>query len=204
MGIGFLVMAFDKNNDAQPIGTFQLPSDGKLMNCTAVRRCPGNKRCTSHRTKWNYTFKNLSKIIFKDAATHTFNHEKQLVTVEWIPPLNYLGTVVFRWASLLHQHTVETEYANTNVFCFISRVQDHIRTKRFHILGQDGIDCRFFCGRYSDSQSQPADGGSDTTNGSIWIIMFVFFSTIISAEFTSHKIDSFVSPSLLLYILLGG
>jgi|LakMenEpi03Aug12_release.lakeMendotaPanAssembly.Ray.scaffolds.fasta_scaffold6463994_1 hypothetical protein len=35
MGIGFLVMAFDKNNDAQPIGTFQLPSDGKLMNCTA-------------------------------------------------------------------------------------------------------------------------------------------------------------------------
>jgi hypothetical protein len=115
MGIGFLVMAFDKNNDAQPIGTFQLPSDGKLMNCTAVRRCPGNKRSTSHRTKWNYTFKNLSKIIFKDAATHTFNNEKQLVTIEWIPPLNYLGTVVFRWASLL-QHTVETEYANTNVF----------------------------------------------------------------------------------------
>ncbi|EFX80355.1 hypothetical protein DAPPUDRAFT_304085 [Daphnia pulex] len=31
-----------------------------------------------------------------DAATHTFNNEKQLVTVEWIPPLNYLGTVVFR------------------------------------------------------------------------------------------------------------
>jgi hypothetical protein len=28
-------MAFDKNNDAQPIGTFQLPSDGKLMNCTS-------------------------------------------------------------------------------------------------------------------------------------------------------------------------
>ncbi|XP_046452896.1 putative ferric-chelate reductase 1 homolog [Daphnia pulex] len=66
---GFLVMAFDKNNDAQPIGTFQLPSDGKLMNCTADAL---------------------------DAATHTFNNEKQLVTVEWIPPMNYLGTVVFR------------------------------------------------------------------------------------------------------------
>ncbi|XP_046651971.1 putative defense protein Hdd11 isoform X2 [Daphnia pulicaria] len=66
---GFLVMAFDKNNDAQPIGTFQLPSDGKLMNCTADAL---------------------------DAATHTFNNEKQLVTIEWIPPLNYLGTVVFR------------------------------------------------------------------------------------------------------------
>lgn len=203
MGIGFLVMAFDKNNDAQPTTANRDFSIAQRRQINELhRRCPGNKRCTSHRTKWNYTF--LSKIIFKDAATHTFNNEKQLVTVEWIPPLNYLGTVVFRWASLLHQHTVETEYANTNVFCFISRVQDHIRTKRFHILGQDGIDCRFFCGRYSDSQSQPAVGGSDTTNGSIWIIMFVFFSTIISAEFTSHKIDSFVSPSLLLYILLGG
>jgi hypothetical protein len=27
-------MAFDVNNDTKPIGTFKLPSDGKVINCT--------------------------------------------------------------------------------------------------------------------------------------------------------------------------
>lgn len=51
MGIGFLVMAFDKNNDAQPIGTFQLPSDGKLMNCTADALVIGDIHPTSEQNE---------------------------------------------------------------------------------------------------------------------------------------------------------
>jgi hypothetical protein len=30
---GYLVMAFDKNNATQPIGTFKLPSNGQLIDC---------------------------------------------------------------------------------------------------------------------------------------------------------------------------
>lgn len=30
---GYLVMAFNKNNATQPIGTFKLPSDGQLIDC---------------------------------------------------------------------------------------------------------------------------------------------------------------------------
>ncbi len=32
-GSGFLVMAFDVKNDTEPIGTFKLPSDGKIIDC---------------------------------------------------------------------------------------------------------------------------------------------------------------------------
>jgi hypothetical protein len=46
--LGFLVMAFDPDDDSKPIGTFKQPADGlaQLMNCTVdgvlVRRSIGN------------------------------------------------------------------------------------------------------------------------------------------------------------------
>lgn len=32
---GYFVIAFDKDDETKPIGTFQSPSDGKLINCTS-------------------------------------------------------------------------------------------------------------------------------------------------------------------------
>ncbi|XP_046651986.1 putative defense protein 3 [Daphnia pulicaria] len=66
---GYLVMAFDKNNATQPIGTFKLPSNGQLIDCIGG---------------------------VKNAATHTSNSDKQLATVDWVPPKNFVGTVIFR------------------------------------------------------------------------------------------------------------
>lgn len=33
VGSGFLVMAFDVKDYTKPIGTFKLPSDGKVIDC---------------------------------------------------------------------------------------------------------------------------------------------------------------------------
>jgi hypothetical protein len=33
----------------------------------------------------------------KNAVTHTSNSEKRLATVDWVPPKNFMGTVIFRW-----------------------------------------------------------------------------------------------------------
>nr|CAH0100364.1 unnamed protein product [Daphnia galeata] len=66
---GYFVMAFDENDDIHIIGTFQSPSDGQLINCTSNGL---------------------------DAATHKSKEDEQLVTIDWIPPTNNLGTVIFR------------------------------------------------------------------------------------------------------------
>nr|CAH0100363.1 unnamed protein product [Daphnia galeata] len=81
---GYLVMAFDQNNDTQPIGSFKLPSDGQLIDCIGGVR---------------------------NAATHKLNNAKQLATVDWVPPKNYMGTVVFRTTFVLNATTywVKTE-----------------------------------------------------------------------------------------------
>ncbi|XP_046651993.1 putative defense protein [Daphnia pulicaria] len=69
---GFLVMAFDIDDDSKPIGTFKTPTDGQaqLMNCTVDGAL--------------------------NAATHTSNSTKSLVNLEWQPPLYFMGIAVFR------------------------------------------------------------------------------------------------------------
>ncbi|KZS13190.1 putative Secreted protein [Daphnia magna] len=81
---GFLVMAFDKNDATKPIGTFKLPSDGKVIDCSGI---------------------------VGSAATHKFNNEKKLTTVQWTPPKNFMGTAIFR-TTYVHNGTtfwVKTE-----------------------------------------------------------------------------------------------
>ncbi|XP_057375817.2 putative defense protein [Daphnia carinata] len=81
---GFLIMAFDKDDDTRPIGTFKEPVDGQLLNCTDG---------------------------FMNAVTHTNNTEKSLVKIEWQPPLYYMGTAVFRTTFVQNAKTywVKTE-----------------------------------------------------------------------------------------------
>ncbi|KAK4009016.1 hypothetical protein OUZ56_014159 [Daphnia magna] len=81
---GFLVMAFDKNDATNtPIGTFKLPSDGKVIDCSGI---------------------------VGSAATHKFNNEKKLTTVQWTPPKNFMGTAIFRTT---YVHNVTTFWVKT-------------------------------------------------------------------------------------------
>nr|CAH0100360.1 unnamed protein product [Daphnia galeata] len=81
---GYLVMAFDVNDNSQPIGTFKQPNTGKLIDC-------GNGRM--------------------NAATHSDSSTKTSVTLEWIPPPNYSGQVKFRTTFVQNKVTfwVKTE-----------------------------------------------------------------------------------------------
>lgn len=82
---GFLVMAFRKNDaDAKPIGTFKLPSSGKLIDCLGG---------------------------VQNAATHSDRSEKKLVTVDWMPPQDFSGEVIFRTTYVQQRDTfwVKTE-----------------------------------------------------------------------------------------------
>ncbi|EFX80354.1 hypothetical protein DAPPUDRAFT_304084 [Daphnia pulex] len=81
---GFLVMAFDVNDDTKPIGTFKLPSDGKVIDCL---QGVGN------------------------AATHQWKDDKKLVTIDWIPPTSeYTGTAIFRTT---YVHNISTFWVKT-------------------------------------------------------------------------------------------
>lgn len=66
---GFLVMAFDKTDESKPIGTFKQPVDGKVIDCSGG---------------------------VMNAVTHTNNLDKKSVTLDWTPPKNFMGQVVFR------------------------------------------------------------------------------------------------------------
>ncbi|XP_046651975.1 putative defense protein [Daphnia pulicaria] len=70
---GYFIMAFDKNDHSanpRPIGRFkQSANDVKVMDC------PGG---------------------MQNAITHSTNVKKSSVTLEWFPPENYSGQVVFR------------------------------------------------------------------------------------------------------------
>ncbi|KAI9554352.1 hypothetical protein GHT06_019624 [Daphnia sinensis] len=81
---GFLIMAFDKDDNTRPIGTFTAPVDGQLLNCTEG---------------------------YMNAVTHINPNEKSLVKIEWQPPLYYMGTAVFRTTFVQNNMTywVKTE-----------------------------------------------------------------------------------------------
>ncbi|EFX80568.1 hypothetical protein DAPPUDRAFT_304086 [Daphnia pulex] len=66
---GYLVMAFDVNDENTAIGTFEQPSNGKLMSCGSGSM---------------------------NAATHSDASTKNSVTLKWTPPPNYSGRVIFR------------------------------------------------------------------------------------------------------------
>ncbi|XP_046452902.1 putative defense protein [Daphnia pulex] len=72
---GFLVMAFDIDNDSKPIGTFKTPVDDQAQ----LMSCPSD---------------DVEGTL--NAATHTSNSTKSLVNLEWQPPLYYMGIAVFR------------------------------------------------------------------------------------------------------------
>ncbi|KAI9554351.1 hypothetical protein GHT06_019623 [Daphnia sinensis] len=80
---GFLVMAFDKTDATKPIGTFRLPSDGKLIDCYGT---------------------------VGSAATHKLDNEKKLTTVQWVPPQGFMGTAIFRTT---YVHNVTTFWVKT-------------------------------------------------------------------------------------------
>ncbi|XP_057375811.1 putative defense protein [Daphnia carinata] len=80
---GFLVMAFDMNDATKPIGTFELPSDGKVIDCSGI---------------------------VGSAATHKVNNEKKLTTVQWVPPQGFMGTAIFRTT---YVHNVTTFWVKT-------------------------------------------------------------------------------------------
>ncbi|EFX80566.1 hypothetical protein DAPPUDRAFT_304087 [Daphnia pulex] len=81
---GFLVMAFDKSDESKPIGSFKQPVDGKLIDCSGGQM---------------------------NAVTHTNNLEKKSVALEWVPPQNFMGQVVFRTTYVENKATfwVKTE-----------------------------------------------------------------------------------------------
>ncbi|XP_057375810.1 putative defense protein 3 isoform X2 [Daphnia carinata] len=81
---GFLVMAFDKADESKPIGTFKQPIDGKVIDCSAG---------------------------VMNAVTHTNNLEKKSVTLDWTPPKNFMGQVIFRTTYVENKSTfwVKTE-----------------------------------------------------------------------------------------------
>ncbi|XP_046452897.1 putative defense protein 3 [Daphnia pulex] len=81
---GFLVMAFDKSDESKPIGSFKQPVDGKLIDCSGG---------------------------LMNAVTHTNNLEKKSVALEWVPPQNFMGQVVFRTTYVENKATfwVKTE-----------------------------------------------------------------------------------------------
>ncbi|KAI9554353.1 hypothetical protein GHT06_019625 [Daphnia sinensis] len=81
---GYFVMAFDRNDDSKPIGTFQQPMDGKLIDCSGG---------------------------MQNAVSHSNSNDKKSVTIEWIPPPNYSGQVVFKTTFVQNKVTfwVKTE-----------------------------------------------------------------------------------------------
>ncbi|XP_057375812.1 putative defense protein [Daphnia carinata] len=81
---GYFVMAFDRNDDSKPIGTFQEPRDGKLIDCSGG---------------------------MQNAVTHINNSDKKSVIIEWMPPPNYSGQVVFKTTFVQNKMTfwVKTE-----------------------------------------------------------------------------------------------
>ncbi|KAI9554612.1 hypothetical protein GHT06_019885 [Daphnia sinensis] len=69
---GFLIMAFDKDDNsttAKPLGTFQMPSGGRLISCTDGEQ---------------------------NAVTHSLNNDKKSIMIEWIRPKTFAGQIVFR------------------------------------------------------------------------------------------------------------
>jgi hypothetical protein len=89
-------MAFDQNNDTQPIGSFKLPSDGQLIDCIGGVRVSCFSFTLINGAVYTYETIIICEINIKNAATHKLNNAKQLATVDWVPPKNYMGTVVFR------------------------------------------------------------------------------------------------------------
>lgn len=81
---GYFVMAFDRADDSKPIGTFQQPMDGKLIDCSGG---------------------------MQNAVTHSNNNDKKSVKIEWTPPSDYSGQVVFKTTFVQKKETfwVKTE-----------------------------------------------------------------------------------------------
>jgi hypothetical protein len=92
-------MAFDKNDHSahpRPIGRFkQSANDVKVMDC------PGGMQVYKSMLIFStelITFYTLFVMQFREqnAVTHSTNVKKSSVTLEWFPPENYSGQVVFR------------------------------------------------------------------------------------------------------------
>ncbi|XP_046452898.1 putative defense protein Hdd11-like [Daphnia pulex] len=81
---GYLVMAFDTKNPSVAIGTFKQSNNGKLIDCHSG---------------------------LNNAATHSDPSPKTSVKLEWTPPSDYSGQVIFRTTFVKERMTfwVKTE-----------------------------------------------------------------------------------------------